>query len=329
MTHSRTPAFSRRAMLAGGAALSATALLPLQSAAAQGGFTALATTGMVGDILRHLVGDRGRVEVLLGSGVDPHTYKLTRADIGRLMGADIVVYNGLLLEGKMTDALVRVASSGRPVLAVTEDLGDDYLLSPKEFEGQYDPHVWMDVGGWIRATAKALERLTAFRPADADAFAANAAAYTATLRDLDAYARRVLGSVEPQRRVLVTAHDAFGYFGRAYGFEVLGIQGISTESETGLRRIQELVDTLVTRNIPAVFVETTVSDRNVRALVEGSAARGHRVAIGGALFSDAMGAPGSYEGTYVGMIDHNVTTIARALGGAVPARGMAGRLAAL
>lgn len=329
MTHGRTPAFSRRAMLAGGAALSAAALLPLRGAAAQGGFTALATTGMVGDILRHLVGDRGRVEVLLGSGVDPHTYKLTRADIGRLMGADIVVYNGLLLEGKMTDALVRVASSGRPVLAVTEDLGDDYLLSPKEFEGQYDPHVWMDVQGWIRATEKARERLAAFRPADATTFTANAAAYTATLHDLDAYARRVLGSVEPQRRVLVTAHDAFGYFGRAYGFEVLGIQGISTESETGLRRIQELVDTLVTRAIPAVFVETTVSDRNVRALVEGCAARGHRVAIGGALFSDAMGAPGSYEGTYVGMIDHNVTTIARALGGAVPDRGMAGRLAAL
>lgn len=329
MTRTRTPALSRRAMIAGTAVASAAALLPFRPAAAQAGFTALATTGMVGDILRNLVGDRGRVEVLLGSGVDPHTYKLTRADIGRLMGADIVVYNGLLLEGKMTDALVRVAGSGRPVLAVTEDLGDDYLLSPEEFEGQYDPHVWMDVQGWVRATEKVRERLAAFRPADAEAFAANAAAYTATLRELDAYARRVLGSVEPQRRVLVTAHDAFGYFGRAYGFEVLGIQGISTESETGLRRIQELVEILVTRSIPAVFVETTVSDRNVRALVEGSAARGHEVVIGGALFSDAMGAPGTYEGTYVGMIDHNVTTIARALGGEVPARGMAGRLAAL
>jgi manganese/zinc/iron transport system substrate-binding protein len=277
----------------------------------------------------NVVGRAGRVEVLLGSGVDPHTYKLTRADIGRLMGADIVVYNGLLLEGKMTDALVRVAGSGRPVLAVTEDLGDDYLLSPKEFEGQYDPHVWMDVNGWIRATEKVRERLAAFRPADAATFAANAQAYVATLRELDAYARRVLGSVAPQRRVLVTAHDAFHYFGRAYDFEVLGIQGISTDSETGLRRIQELVEILVSRNIPAVFVETTVSDRNVRALVEGSAARGHTVAIGGALFSDAMGAPGTYEGTYVGMIDHNVTTIARALGGEVPARGMTGRLAAL
>ncbi|WP_114393994.1 metal ABC transporter solute-binding protein, Zn/Mn family [Oleisolibacter albus] len=324
--HRRT---GRRPVLQGLALLAGLSLLPLRRAGAAERFTALATTGMVGDIVRALAGDAARVEVLLGSGVDPHTYKLTRADVARLMAADIVFYNGLLLEGKMTDALVRVAGSGRPVLAVTEGLGDDYLLAPDAFAGQYDPHVWMDVGGWLRATGQVQARLAAYRPDLADAVAQRAADYSAGLHTLDAYARTVLGSVPAERRVLVTAHDAFNYFGRAYGFEVQGIQGISTESEAGLRRVQELVDLLVQRRIPAVFVETTVSDRNVRALVEGAAARGHSVRIGTPLFSDAMGAPGSYEGTYVGMIDHNVSAIARALGGQVPAGGMNGRLAAV
>lgn len=291
-------------------------------------FDAFATTGMIGDIVRGVAGDAARVEVMFGAGVDPHTYKLTRADIARLTTADIVFFNGLLLEGKMADALDRVARAGRPVMAVAEALGKDDLLAPEEFAGQYDPHVWMDVGAWVRATEAVRDRLVDFQPSSAAAFRANAASYIEELRALDAYARHVLGSVPSERRVLVTAHDAFNYFGRAYGFEVLGIQGLSTESEAGLRRMEELVAVLVERRVPAVFVETTVSDRNVRALVEGAAARGLRVVIGGALFSDAMGSPGTYEGTYVGMIDHNVTTIARALGGTVPDRGMAGRLAA-
>lgn len=292
-------------------------------------FSALATTAMVGDIVAAVAGETARVDTLLREGVDPHTYKLTRSDVAKLMSADIVFYNGLLLEGKMTDALIRVADSGRPTMAVAEALGDDYLLSPEGFIGHYDPHVWMDVGGWMRVTGHVRDRLSAFRPGHEDLFGRNAGRYLERLSALDSYARGVLSTVPAGHRVLVTAHDAFNYFGRSYGFEVLGIQGISTESEAGLRRIEELVGLLVERAVPAIFVETTVSERNVRALVEGAAARGHEVRVGGSLFSDAMGAPGTYEGTYVGMIDHNVTTIARALGGTVPERGMAGRLAVL
>ena len=298
---------------------------PPRPAAAQR-FQAVATTGMVGDIVANVAGDAAEVTTLLGPGVDPHLYRLTRADLAKLLGGDIVFYNGLLLEGKMTDALVRVASSGKPVIAVTEQLAEDELIAPPEFKGQFDPHVWMDVSAWIKAAEVVRDRLAAFRPERQDAFAANADRYIAELEALDRYARRVLATVPPAARVLVTAHDAFNYFGRAYGYEVVGIQGISTESEAGLRRIEEVVGLLVERRIGAVFVETTVSERNVRALVEGAAARGHEIQIGGALFSDAMGEPGSYEGSYVGMIDHNVTTIARALGGEAPERGMHGRL---
>jgi manganese/zinc/iron transport system substrate-binding protein len=316
------------AALPPGARAAAAAGAPAASGSAAG-FSALATTAMVGDIVAAVSGEAGRVDTLLREGVDPHTYKLTRSDVAKLMSADIVFYNGLLLEGKMTDALIRVANSGRPVMAVTEALGEDYLLAPEEFEGNYDPHVWMDVRGWMRATEHIRDRLAAFRPGHAEAFARNAGHCLERLAALDAYAREVLSSVPAEHRILVTAHDAFNYFGRAYGFEVLGIQGISTESEAGLRRVEELVGILAERAVPAIFVETTVSDRNVRALVEGADARGHEVRIGGSLFSDAMGAPGTYEGTYVGMIDHNVSTIARALGGTVPERGMTGQLASL
>jgi manganese/zinc/iron transport system substrate-binding protein len=315
------------ALLTGGAALAVGAGRAV--AAPSIPCKAVTTTGQVADLVRHIAGERARVTALLGEGVDPHTYKLTRSDVAQIMGADIVFYNGLLLEGKMTDALVRVATAGKPVHAVTELLDEAYLLEPAGFQGHYDPHVWMDVGAWIKAAEVVRDRLIAFDSEGADSFRANAEAHLARLADVDAYARRVLATIPEGARVLVTAHDAFNYLGRAYGLEVRGIQGISTESEAGLREIEELVDLLVTRRIGAVFVETSVSDRNVRALVEGAAARGHSVRIGGALFSDAMGAPDTYEGTYVGMIDHNVTTIARALGGAPPAGGLNGRLAAL
>lgn len=318
---------AKRLMRLAGAVAGTWLALAVWTPASAQSFTALATTGMVGDAVKAVVGQTGKVEVLLGSGVDPHTYKPTRADIARLSSADIVFYNGLLLEGKMTDALVRVASSGRQVIAVTAGLDESYLLEPEGFEGQYDPHVWMDVSGWKKAVEVVRDHLVKFRPADAATFRANATAYLKELDRLDEYVREVLATVPKESRVLVTAHDAFNYFGRAYDFEVLGIQGISTESEAGLRRIQELVDLIVGRRITAVFVESTVSDRNVRALIEGARAKGHTVKIGGELFSDAMGEPGSYEGTYIGMIDHNATTIARALGGTTPPRGMQGRLA--
>jgi manganese/zinc/iron transport system substrate-binding protein len=285
----------------------------------------LSTVAMVGDLVREIGGERVRAETLLGEGVDPHTYRPTRADVARLNAADAIFYNGLLLEGQMTDVFVRLARGGKPVFAVTELLAADQLLT--EDDGKDDPHVWMDVSLWAKAAVRVRDVLVRLRPGDADVFHRNGEDLARRLADLDAYVARVIGSIPEQRRVLVTAHDAFGYFSRRYAIAVEGIQGLSTEAEAGLRRIEELVALLAARSIPAVFVETSVNDRNVRALIEGAAAKGHRVGIGGALFSDAMGPPGSYEGTYVGMMDHNATIIARALGGEAPARGLNGRLA--
>jgi manganese/zinc/iron transport system substrate-binding protein len=289
-------------------------------------YKAVGTIGMVTDIVKNVAGDAAEVEGIIGEGVDPHLYKPTRQDVVSLSRADIIFYNGLMLEGKMGDVLVRFARKGKPVYAVTEAIleDSDYVITDQE--AYYDPHVWMDVQGWMKAVEVVRDALTGFDPENADAYAANADAYLARLEKLDAYAREVIGSIPESRRVLVTAHDAFGYLGRAYGLTVKGIQGLSTESEAGVRDIEDLIDYLVENDIPAVFVETSVADKNVRALVEGAKARGHELIIGGELFSDAMGPSGTYEGTYIGMIDHNVTTIARALGGKADPGGMQQKL---
>jgi len=286
----------------------------------------VATTGMIADAAANVVGGTYEVIGLMGPGVDPHLYKATRSDIATLDSAYYVFYNGLLLEGKITDALIRVATAGKKVYAVTELIDESYLLEPEEFAGHFDPHVWMDPRAWSKAVQVIEEKLSEADPKYATTFSQRAKQYVAQLAELDRYAEKILNSVPKESRVLVTAHDAFNYFGKRYGYEVLGIQGISTESEAGVQDIERLVDTLVSRKIKAVFVESTVSSRNINALIEGATARGHVVEIGGELFSDAMGKPGTYEGTYVGMIDHNVSTIAKALGGNVPAGGFQGKL---
>lgn len=285
------------------------------------------TVGMVTDIVRAVAGEGARVEGLIGEGIDPHLYKPTRSDLMSLEGAEIIIYNGLKLEGRMGALLAGQARRGKAVLAVSEAVlaGGQVDAEPGD-EGGKDPHLWMSVPAWREAVNEVAAFLAREDPERAAQYRANAAAYAAELEQLDAYARSVLGTVPEPARVLVTAHDAFGYFGRAYGFEVRGIQGISTESEAGVRDLEELLDAVATAGIPAVFVETSVSDKNVRALIEGARARGHDLAIGGSLFSDAMGAAGTYRGTYIGMLDHNVTTIARALGGIAPEGGMNGHL---
>jgi manganese/zinc/iron transport system substrate-binding protein len=280
-------------------------------------YSIICTVGMITDIVRNVAGEHARVEGIIGEGVDPHLYKPTRGDVVKLSQADVVFYNGLLLEGKMTDVLISVATTGKPVKAVTEAIlnDTDYLLAKDDGSEHTDPHVWMDVSGWQRAVPVVAETLAAFDPENAADYRANAAAYGAKLEALHAYAKAAIATIPEERRVLVTAHDAFQYMGRAYGLEVRGIQGISTESEAGVRDLEMLIDFIVERSIPAVFVETSVADKNVRALVEGARARGHDVVIGGSLFSDAMGQAGTYEGSYIGMLDHNITTIANALGG--------------
>lgn len=320
---------ARGALLAAGAGLNALAQgVPEAAAQQRRPLKVLVTIGMIGDLVREIGGGRIELDVLMGPGVDPHLYKATRDDVAKMLRTDVIFYNGLVLEGKMSDAIIRVARSGKPVYAVTELLPEDQLIEPEDADGLYDPHVWMDPQKWARTAELIAERLVSHDQAGAEHYRRNLAALQQRMRQLDAYAERAIATIPERQRVLVTAHDAFNYFARRYGIDVLGIQGLSTESEAGVRRIQELVAILVERRIPAVFVETSMSDRNVRALIEGAAARGHRVVVGGELYSDAMGSPGSYEGTYIGMIDHNVTAMVRALGGEAPERGFQGRLAA-
>ncbi|MBI1290693.1 manganese transporter [bacterium] len=283
----------------------------------------VATTAMVADVAREIGGPTVDVVQLMGPGVDPHLYTPTRDDLAKLLGADLVLYSGLHLEGRMGDVLKRF-SARKPVHGVADRLDPSFVMHPNGGEHP-DPHVWMDVKAWSMVAGVIGEELAAQDKAHAADYAARTTAYQAKLAELDEYAHEVIATIPEESRLLVTAHDAFAYFGRSYGVEVRGIQGISTESEAGLRDLNDLIDTVVARKVKAVFVESSVSEKNVRALQEGAKARGAELAIGGELFSDAMGVSGTWEGTYMGMIDHNVTTITRALGGKAPEGGFRAR----
>ncbi len=300
--------------------------LAIGPAAATDRLSVVATTGMIADAARQVGGDLVEVEALMGPGVDPHSYRQTRTDIVAMTRADLVLWHGLYLEAQLEEFLLQLGER-QTVVAVAEALPRDVLVGHDDYDDKFDPHVWMDPELWTGVVTSVEAALSAAMPEAAETFAANAEAHLAEIAELTEYAAGVLATVPAEQRVLVTAHDAFNYFGRAYDFEVVGIQGISTEGEAGLARIREIVDILVEREVAAVFVESSVSDRNIRALIEGADARGHDVDVGGELFSDAMGEPGTYEGTYIGMIDHNATTIARALGGEAPAGGMRDLLA--
>lgn len=275
----------------------------------------LATIAQIGQPLGKIAGDCASVESLLGEGVDPHLYQLTRADMKRLLAADLVLANGHNLEAGLRRALDALAERGR-VLYVAETIERERLLPWSDHHA--DPHLWMDPALWRDALTAGVARISALVPACAADIGRRAMAFFDRLEKVDAYTADALASIPPETRMLVTAHDAFAYFGRRYAIELHGVQGISTESEAGLARIEQLVRLLVDRRVPAVFVETSVSDRLVRALIEGAAAAGQTVRIGGTLYSDAMGAAGTYRGTLIGMLDHNATTIARALGGQAP-----------
>ncbi len=270
------------------------------------------TTGMIGDIAQNVGGERVEVTTLMGPGVDPHLYKASEGDLRALEGADIIFYNGLHLEAGMSIVLERMAER-QPVFAVTDDIPREMLLSPPEFSGAYDPHVWFDVRMWMRAVETIRDRLIELDPASAAVYTQNASQYLDQLSQLHAYVTAQAEKVPLETRVLITAHDAFNYFGLAYGFEVRGLQGISTEAEASTRDVQSLAEFIVARKIPAVFVETSVSPRTVQAVQAAVQSRGWDVAIGGSLFSDAMGDRGTEEGTYIGMVRHNIDTIVAAL----------------
>ena len=267
---------------------------------------------MIGDAVKQIAGDRARVTTLMGPGVDPHLYKATQGDLKVLAEADIIFYNGLHLEGKMGEVLEKL-SRRKPVLAFGDALDKSLLINATQYDNAYDPHIWFDVSLWNRVVRHAGETLARSDTAHAAHYLGNAAAYGQALDTLHQWVQSEIASIPQTQRVLITAHDAFAYFGRAYDIEVRGLQGISTISEYGLRDISELVTFIVDRKIRAVFVESSVPRKSLEAVVEGCAQRGHQVSIGGTLYSDAMGSPGTPEGTYTGMVAANVRTIVDAL----------------
>lgn len=282
----------------------------------------VATTAIVADLVQNIAGQRAEVESLMGTGVDPHLYKASAGDVDTLAGADMIFYNGLHLEGKITDILGRLGSMGIDTVGVAEKIDRSLLFSPEEYQGYYDPHVWFDVSLWKMAAVAVRDSLSSHDPANAEVYGRNADIYLAKLDLLQEYVKAKVASLPPEKRVLVTAHDAFNYFGRGYGFEVMGLQGISTDSEASVADIKNLSKAIAERKIPAVFVETSISPRYMEALRASVRAKGFDVAMGGHLYSDSMGSPGTPEGTYIGMFRSNVDTIVESLGAEVNSAGL-------
>ena len=293
-------------------------VLPLahisSSNAQDGPLTVVATTGMVGDLVRNVGGSHVEVTDLMGPGVDPHLYKARESDVMRLAEADVIFYSGLHLEAQLGDVFEQMGDQVTTI-AITRDLPRELLIPLGEDTAGYDPHVWFDVELWAMTIDTVRDALIEIDPDNADDYTANAAAYATELGELDTYVQEQAASIPVEHRVLITAHDAFGYFAQAYGFEVHGVQGVSTVTEASTADIQDLADFITERQIPAIFVESSVSPRTIQALQEAVESRGHEVAIGGSLFSDAMGDSGTTEGTYVGMVRYNIDTIAGALKG--------------
>lgn len=270
------------------------------------------TTGMIGDAVKNLVGDSAEVISLMGPGVDPHLYKATQGDLERLQQADVIVYNGIHLEGKMSEILEKLASK-KIVIAMGDGIAKEKLRLLDANAQVYDPHIWFDVALWKDAVAAMAKTLAAKQPTLAATITNNSTNYLTQLDSLHAEVKANMASIPKAQRVLITAHDAFGYFGLAYDTEVKGLQGISTVSDFGLNDVTQLVNLIVERKIKSVFVETSVSDQSIKAVLDGCRQKGHNIAIGGTLFSDAMGAANTPEGTYQGMVRKNIATIVAAL----------------
>jgi len=280
-----------------------------------GKLNVVTTTGMIGDIVKNVGGDYVEVISLMGPGVDPHLYKASEGDVTRLQSANLIFYNGLHLEAQMGEVIEKMNEFEVTTVAVTDLIDRSLLNASPTYPDQFDPHVWFDVSMWMKAVEQVRETLTEVDPAHTSEYEANAEAYLNQLEELHQYVLTQAETIPVEKRVLITAHDAFNYFGEAYGFEVRGLQGISTEAQAGTADVQELVSFIVERQIPAIFVESSVPQRNIEAVQAAVQDQGFNVVIGGSLFSDAMGTAGTPEGTYIGMVTHNIDTIVNALNG--------------
>ena len=274
--------------------------------------TVVATTGMIADVVEHIAGEKVHIVGLMGPGVDPHLYRPSEGDVRHLNKADLILYNGLHLEYKMLD-LFNHLKRKKAVLAVTETLPKERLLAPIDYEGLYDPHVWFDMTLWAYVVDTITTALIDLLPAEKAYFLSQKDAYVSEFMAVKQATLDKVNQLAPEQRVLVTAHDAFNYFGQFYGFEVKALQGISTQSEAGIEDVKELVDFIVDRKIPAIFVESSIPKRHIQAVQESVKAKGWAVDIGGELYSDALGDANGNAGTYLGMVQHNVNEIVNAL----------------
>lgn len=278
-----------------------------------GKLNVVTTTTMISDLVENIGGDYINSNGLMGSGVDPHLYKASEGDVSKLVNADIIFYNGLHLEGKLVEVFEKMGSKTKTQIALGEELDKSTLIGSDYFASNYDPHVWFDINYYRQFATKVTKVLVEKDPKNKEAYYANEREYIANLYLLENDIKAVIETLPKEKRILVTAHDAFNYFGKAYDFEVIGLQGLSTATEAGVQDVQKLSAFIIERDIKAIFVESSVPKRTIEALQAAVKSKGHNVSIGGTLYSDALGTSGTAEGTYIGMFEYNVNTIVNAL----------------
>ncbi len=271
------------------------------------------TTTMITDLVKNIGGDHINLQGLMGSGVDPHLYKASEGDVTKLVNADIIFYNGLHLEGKLVEVFEKMHSQKTKTIAISDTLDKNTLIGSEYFASNFDPHIWFNIDYWIQATQFVTQKLSEAIPAQKATFKANEASYIMALETLRIKLLKTINTLPEEKRILVTAHDAFNYFGASFGFEVVGLQGLSTATEAGVQDVQKLSAFIIEKNVNAIFVESSVPRRTIEALQAAVNSKGHDVTIGGSLYSDALGDAGTLEGTYIGMFEYNVNTIVKAL----------------
>ncbi len=278
---------------------------------ANGKLNVVTTTSMITDLVKNIGGNHINLQGLMGSGVDPHLYKASEGDVSKLSNADIIFYNGLHLEGKLVEVFEKMKTT--KTVAISDALDKNTLIGSEYFASNYDPHIWFNADYWIQATQFVVNKLSEAIPEQKETFDANGAEYIKQLKVLKSEIQSTIETLPKEKRILVTAHDAFNYFGKSFGFEVIGLQGLSTATEAGVQDVQKLSNFIIKKNVTAIFIESSVPKRTIEALQAAVNSKGHDVKIGGSLFSDALGNAGTLEGTYIGMFKYNVNTIVNAL----------------
>jgi manganese/zinc/iron transport system substrate-binding protein len=273
----------------------------------------VSTTTMITDLVKNIGGDYVNLEGLMGSGVDPHLYKASEGDVTKLVNADVIFYNGLHLEGKLVDVFEKMGSQTKTPIALAEEIDKSTLIGSDYFASNYDPHVWFNIEFFKEFANKVTTILSEKDPKNAVNYIKNEKQYLAKLDTLQTNIKATIATISKEKRILVTAHDAFNYFGKNYGFEVVGLQGLSTTTEAGVQDVQKLAAFIIEKKVKAIFVESSVPKRTIEALQAAVKSKGHEVSIGGTLYSDALGNAGTIEGTYIGMFEYNVNTIVNAL----------------